>query len=228
MMNFLILAALIMLAGCNQQAILQKPVRLNHEAVLFQGEITEVTLTTSHHDGSLADRINVVLEVPSETVLIHCLGKAGWTATDLLTFISLSLEVKDILRNHSYLAAPISSLYLFGRNQDLGFEIEDGPSPRQRHHIRLWHSPFDKKNEQIWFGAATYDTNVDWKHWTHQTNHHIDEERDFFMKGLQEEKCVTKIREVMSNPSSLGSGIFSDGKVMIITLATDPLRGLND
>ena len=40
--------------------------------------------------------------------------------------------------NAPYPTAPFSSLYLFGRRQDVGFQEPIDNSPRKRHHVRFW------------------------------------------------------------------------------------------
>ena len=40
--------------------------------------------------------------------------------------------------NAPYPTAPFSTLYLFGRPQDVGFQEPIDDSPRKRHHIRFW------------------------------------------------------------------------------------------
>jgi hypothetical protein len=41
------------------------------------------------------------------------------------------------VRNSPYPTAPFSTLYLFGRGQDIGFQKAIDDSPRKRHHIRI-------------------------------------------------------------------------------------------
>ena len=50
---------------------------------------------------------------------------------------SLRIVVDSIVRKPDD-DAPVSSLFLFGRKQDLAFELPVGDSPRQRHHVRFW------------------------------------------------------------------------------------------
>ena len=40
--------------------------------------------------------------------------------------------------NRPYPTAPFSTLYLFGRGQDIGFQKAIDNSPRKRHHVRFW------------------------------------------------------------------------------------------
>ena len=44
----------------------------------------------------------------------------------------------------AYPDAPFSTLYLFGRGQDVGFQCAIDNSPRKRHHVRFWGCPLDR------------------------------------------------------------------------------------
>ena len=46
--------------------------------------------------------------------------------------------VRAFVLNSPYPTAPFSTLYLFGRGQDIGFQKAIDNSPRKRHHIRFW------------------------------------------------------------------------------------------
>ena len=85
--------------------------------------------------------------------------------------------------------APVSNLFLFGRKQDLAFELPVGNSPRQRHHVRFWRRDKLKDGRPVWFGSATFDERVGLSHANGQVTHHIgpdvDAERDLIMAGLQ-------------------------------------------
>ena len=70
----------------------------------------------------------------------------------------------------SYDDAPVSSLYLFGRGEDLAFEQPVGDDPRQRHHVRFWRiEEVDPDGLPVWIGAAIYDRRVRLSHTTGQS-----------------------------------------------------------
>jgi hypothetical protein len=46
--------------------------------------------------------------------------------------------VRSILLNQPYLNAPFSTLYLFGRGQDIGFQMPVEGEKTHRHHVRFW------------------------------------------------------------------------------------------
>ena len=46
--------------------------------------------------------------------------------------------IRAFVFNSPYPTAPFSTLYLFGRGQDVGFQKAIDNSPRKRNHIRFW------------------------------------------------------------------------------------------
>ena len=76
---------------------------------------------TQAADGIPGDPVNVSL-IGSETELKRILVAAGWFPADPLTLRScLEIAEASVLKR-SYDDAPVSSLYLFGRKEDLAFE----------------------------------------------------------------------------------------------------------
>ena len=63
---------------------------------------------------------------------------AKWNPADPLTLeSSIEIAAATVMRK-PYADAPVSSLYLFGRKQDLAFEKPVGNDPRRRNHVRFW------------------------------------------------------------------------------------------
>ena len=146
-----------------------------------------ITQTGDHHPG---DPINVAL-IGSEDDLQHIMLAAGWYPADPITLrSSLKIAIGTVLRRE-YVDAPVSSLFLFGRKQDLAFEMPVGNDPRRRHHVRFWKSDkVDADGRPAWAGGVTYDERVGFSHTTGQITHHIsgdvDQERDHLMKTVKE------------------------------------------
>ncbi len=140
-------------------------------------------------DGIPGDPINVAL-LGSESNVIHAMLQANWDPADPLTFqSSVRIAVDSVFRRPDQ-DAPVSTLELFGRQQDLAFEQPVGNSPRQRHHVRFWHWDRLHDGREVWFGAVTFDERVGLSHTTGQVTHHIgpdlDAERDRLILGLQQ------------------------------------------
>jgi hypothetical protein len=119
--------------------------------------------------------------------------------------------------NSPYPTAPFSTLYLFGRGQDIGFQKAIDNSPRKRHHVRFWalsltraqgtwgtasfwqntHRPPDKETV-IWVGARTRDTGQSLTRHTIQNTHATDSdtnaERDHIISELTKGGCIEGVR----------------------------------
>jgi hypothetical protein len=81
-------------------------------------EVAGITLTK---DGIPGDPLNVAL-VGTETEVQGILAKAAWDPADALGLRSDMRIAADTVLRRSYEDAPVSSLYLFGRKEDLAYE----------------------------------------------------------------------------------------------------------
>jgi hypothetical protein len=113
--------------------------------------------------------------------------------------------------NRPYPTAPFSTLFLFGRGQDIGFQLPIGDSPRKRHHVRFWAKclstaetvdagfwrradrPADGERA-LWVGAGTKDTGLSLTRLTFQMTHATDSdtnaERDFIIASLRDAGAI--------------------------------------
>jgi hypothetical protein len=140
-------------------------------------------------NGIPGDPLNVAL-IGSETNVIHAMIAAKWDPADAITLSSSVRIAVDSVFRRPDTNAPVSTLELFGRKQDLAFEQPVGDSPRQRHHVRFWRWDQLDDGREVWFGAVTFDERVGLSHTTGQVTHHIgpdlDAERDRLFAGLQQ------------------------------------------
>ena len=164
--------------------------------VLAYGELPHLWSKHEHKKVRATEQIisYTSQDIPADPINIRLLGspsavrcafrRAGWSLADPLSGRSAFGIVTSVLFQRSYPEAPVSSLYLQDRVQDLAFEKDDGRSAHKRHHVRLWQVA---PNE--WFGAATYDRGVGFALFTLQVTHHIganvDSERDTLGAALQ-------------------------------------------
>src|SRR5262245_32575909 len=104
--------------------------------------------------------LNVAL-VGTKTQVIRVMLAAQWHPADPLTLRSCLEIAAATMLDRPYDDAPVSSLYLWGRKEDLAFEQQVGPDPRKRHHVRFWQSEkVDADGRPLWMGSATYDQSV--------------------------------------------------------------------
>lgn len=144
---------------------------------------------TQTGDGHPGGPLNVAL-IGSEAEVKRIMVAARWYPADPLTLRSCLEIAEATVLKHPYEAAPVSSLYLKGRKEDLAFEQPVGANPRKRHHVRFWRTEkTDSDGRPLWVGAATFDTHVGFSHATGQVTHHIDgnvdTERDHVLETLR-------------------------------------------
>src|SRR6185437_16932443 len=102
--------------------------------VLQRKRVPRYTITG---DGLPGDPVNLVL-FGTLAQLKAAFATAGWSGADRLGLASSWRMVRAFVFNSSYPTAPFSTLYLFGRGQDIGFQKAIDDSPRKRHHVRFW------------------------------------------------------------------------------------------
>jgi hypothetical protein len=189
---------------------------------LFDGP--RITHTSS---GIPGDPVNVALLGP-ESDVIRALIAAKWHPADPLTFrSSVRIAVDSVFRRPDE-DAPVSTLELFGRKQDLAFEQPVGDSPRQRHHVRFWRWDRLHDGKEVWFGAITFDERVGLSHTTGQVTHHIgpdlDAERDRLIAGLQQAGVTEKVFwldgfQKLQGKNGGGDPWRTDGRLKVASLA---------
>src|SRR3954471_20440633 len=113
--------------------ILPRAIRLAAH-ILDRGRVPSYTLTG---DGLPGDPVNLVL-IGAVDELRRAFLQAGWTQADPLGFRSSWKMACAFVLNRPYPSAPFSTLYLFNRGQDVGFQRAIDDSPRKRHHVRFW------------------------------------------------------------------------------------------
>jgi hypothetical protein len=145
--------------------------------------------TTWTREGIAGDPLNVVL-VGTRAEVLAAFCAAGWSPADPITLRSCVGIAVSVAFNVPYRRAPVSTLFLWGRSQDLAFERLVGRSARTRHHVRLWCAAQTAPDSRpIWLGAAIFDQCVGRSCTTGRLTHHIapdiDRERDTLLADLR-------------------------------------------
>lgn len=190
--------------------------------------LTTLPETTSTKDRIPGDPLNLAL-IGTEEALTRSLLAAGWFPADALSLKSSLRIAGDTVLRRPYTDAPVSSLYVWGRKQDLAYEQPVGDDPRKRHHVRFWKSTQqDDQGRPLWVGAATFDRRVGFSHTTGQITHHIspdvDLERDKLLKDLRHAGRVAEVRWIMPFHHRLfgknggGDPWQTDGRLAVITV----------
>lgn len=196
-------------------------------------------------DGLLGDPIN--LAVLGEEQQLHvALDSAGWTRADPVTVRSSLRIIASTLTGRSYDEAPVSPLFLFGRQQDFAYQQEVDGNPRQRHHVRFWRCPDDWPlpggRRVDWLAAGTFDTRVGLSLFTLQVTHKIDSdtdvERDHILRAFVAADPRISVERIVDFSSGYharnggGDTIRTDGDLPIIDVravgTSDPAGATDD
>lgn len=181
--------------------------------------------------GLLSDPVNLAF-FGKQGELEKAMQRAGWQKAELLNIKTYLRTVVAVLFRKSYPNAPVGNMYLFNRKQDFAYQIEVGGTPNARHHIRFWKTPVGWRlpggHSADWLAAATYDSGIGFKLATGQIDHmihtDIDEERDFIISTLKQNKCVLTIEIITHFTDSYhdhnngGDRIKTDGSLPFITI----------
>lgn len=197
-------------------------------------ELEDTPKTTVTAQGIPGDPLNVGL-VGGEEDVVRAMLAAGWFPADPITLRSSVKIAGSVLLRRPYEDAPVSSLFVFGRKQDLAFEKPDGESAARRHHVRFWEVEGTGPT-RIWVGAVTYDRSVGLSRTTGQITHHIgpdvDAERNALIAGLREHGLLTQIYQVTGVGATLvghnggGDLYYTDGELTLGVIAAVGSRGL--
>ena len=225
--------------GLAAYVILPRAIRIGLH-ILHRGRVPSYTITG---DGLPGDPVNLTL-IGTMPQLRSAFATAGWSEADVLSLASSWRMVRAFLLNQPYPKAPFSTLYLFGRGQDVGFQQPIGDSPRKRHHVRFWGLPFERAertmdkpsfwldalrpaNDErvLWVGAGTKDigfslTRLSFQI-THATDVDTDEERDFILGELQRRGVIANVQSHLPGERlSIGhvNRYLTDGVVAIAEL----------
>jgi hypothetical protein len=184
------------------------------------------TVTGSNIPG---DPLNVAL-VGIEAEVVAAFAAAGWSRPAPIDVRSSVAIAESVLLGRPDPNAPVSNLYVFGRKEDLAFELEVGDSARQRNHVRFWRSDATVDGRPVWLGAASFDRGVGLSDRTGQITHHIgadvDAERDRVMADLTRAGQLRTVFQVTGIGPTLvghnggGDRYYTDGEMDVGVLRT--------
>jgi len=177
---------------------------------------------------NLGDMTNFVL-IGSEDEVKNALQAANWHPADTSDTGAVAAALLDTFEKKDYLAMPMSTLYLFGRRQDFGYEMaEPIAMVASRHHFRLWKAPDAWKRQTVWVGAGTHDIGFakDKRNnsVTHKIDPYVDGERTNIGQSLDKAGKVKSMsyylpaHAVQDAKNATGDEYHSDGKVLVVFL----------
>jgi hypothetical protein len=231
--------ALSVTYGLNAYIILPRIVRMGLK-VLQRKSVPSYSITG---DGLPGDPVNVAL-IGDLAQLRAAFGTAGWSEADRLGLASSWRMVRAFVFNSPYPTAPFSTLYLFGRGQDIGFQKAINDSPRKRHHIRFWALSLARAEDTLgtvefwlntdrppddarvaWVGGGTKDTGISLTKLTFQITHATDAdtnaEREFIVGELKRARKIDNVTLLQSGQQLTTERVnhyMTDGEVAVAAL----------
>jgi hypothetical protein len=183
-------------------------------------------------DGIPGDPLNVAL-IGDEAEVIAAMLAANWYPADPITLRSSLKIAESVVFHRPDPTAPVSSLFVFGRKQDLAFQQDVGGSADRRHHVRWWRAePLDADGRPLWIGDATFDRSAGISHLTGQITHHIapdiDAERDQLMADLVAAGHLADryrwpgIGATLDGRNAAGDHYYTDGVIEVGILKASP------
>jgi hypothetical protein len=195
-------------------------------------------------DGLPGDPVNLAL-IGTFQQLRSAFAAAGWREADRLSVASSWRMVRAFVFNSPYPTAPFSTLYLFGRGQDIGFQKAIDNSPRKRHHVRFWAQGLARAEATVgttsfwlnadrppdearvlWVGAGTRDTGISLTRLTFQITHATDSdtnlERDYIIADLTKNHVIGDAISYPAGDHLAAERVnryVTDGQVALATLA---------
>jgi hypothetical protein len=177
---------------------------------------------------NFGDMVNFVI-VGSQESMQATLDAANWQVADTTKKQAVIDALLETYEDKDYLGMPMSTLYLFGRPQDFGYEMaEPIAMVASRHHFRIWKAPFPWNGREVWVGAGTHDIGFakDKRNGslTHKIDPLVDGERDNIGASLQKTDKVKSLAYYLPpNPlqrakNATGDGYRSDGRLLVIVL----------
>jgi hypothetical protein len=208
--------------------------------ILQRKHVPRFTITG---DGLPGDPVNLVL-TGTLAQLRAAFALGGWAEADRLGIASSLRMIRAFVFNSPYATAPFSTLFLFGRGQDIGFQKAIDASPRKRHHIRFWALSLSFAERDLakpsfwlntdrppetacvhWIGAGTKDTGLSLTRLTLQITHATDSdtnvERDYIVSELRKCGVIEEIELYKAGEQLPGKQVnhyITDGEVAAASL----------
>jgi hypothetical protein len=208
--------------------------------ILKRKHVPRFTITG---DGLPGDPVNLVL-TGTLAQLRAAFNRGGWAEADRLGIASSLRMIRAFLLNSPYATAPFSTLFLFGRAQDVGFQKAIDNSPRKRHHIRFWALSLSYAEANLgdpsfwlntdrppeaacvhWIGAGTKDTGISLTRLTFQITHatasDTNVERDYIVSELRKIGVIDEIKLYKAGQQLPGEQVnhyITDGEVAAANL----------
>jgi hypothetical protein len=192
-----------------------------------------VCCVTDKKGENTGDPLNLILiGMPKD--IYTAFIRAGWDETEAISASSLWKTVKSFMSGGEYRYSPISSLYVFGRPQDIAFQ-KARDNIHERNHLRLWMSRATHNGLPVWIGQISRDIGVRFTTktiTTHKIDPNVDETREYLLENLayaQSLKAFGYVGGVGRVPRDAprgnltGDPWFTDGYRLVLWVSSEPV-----
>ena len=190
----------------------------------FRALLEQLPCCVTNADGTEnADPLNLVL-VGDRADFLAAFVRRRWDPTEIIWSGSLWRTVSAFIQGSRYRYSPFSSLYLYGRPQDIAAQKARG-SIHERNHARFWLSPIRFRGKEVYVGQISRDIGVKFTLKsptisTHVIDPDIDELRRYLVEDLLYSQAVNRIGFVKGTGASskaeprlnlMGDPYYTDG-----------------
>lgn len=156
-------------------------IELEHESELIEALESLPCCTTNKKGERNGDPLNIVF-IGQRAEMLSALVRRGWHQTEITHGRSAWRTVKSFLFGTRYRYSPISPLYVFGRQQDMGMQ-KARDTIHLRNHMRVWRTPYIFRGDEVYIGQISRDVGVKFNPRT-ITTHAIDPDVDDTREAL--------------------------------------------
>lgn len=189
--------------------------------------------TTGKNAKEQGDPLNLVVIGNLEDIF-SAFTRSGWDETERMHAGSALETGWSFLFGTRYRYAPISSLYVYGRGQDISFQ-KARETIHERNHLRLWLTPKRFEGKSVWIGQISRDIGVRFTSktlMTHKIDPDVDEARGYIVYDLISTHGVARLGFVggvgaadVSKPRGnlTGDPYYTDGLRAVLMLSGKPV-----
>jgi hypothetical protein len=179
------------------------------------------------------DPLNIVV-IGEPMDMYYAVLRANWDETEIVSAASGFKTAISFLTGGEYRYSPVSSLYVFGRDQDIALQ-KIRSNIHERNHFRLWRAPMNFEGVPVWIGQISRDVGVRFTKktiTTHKIDPDVDETREFLLENLAYSQVLAKFAYVggvgaapVDSPRGnlTGDPYFTDGLRVVLWISTEPV-----
>jgi LssY C-terminus len=122
----------------------------------FRAALEQLPCCVTNKDGDkTGDPLNLIV-VGGIDDAFPSFVRRGWSLTEATWSGAITRMVTSALAGERYPYAPVSNLFLLGRQQDIALQ-KARDTIHQRNHLRLWKSPLQYHGKSVWIGQISRD-----------------------------------------------------------------------